>query len=323
MGRLLLVTIGAPTFVRESPVTHVVWSVVVACARHDAGNSTRAQQLGGSYEGIRSAPQDLHKGRAANRRKEPMFANHTTRVGIVLGLAAVVGASEACSVTATTDAPGSGTGALEVVWDVASSKDPTACTTYGAVSIVVQLLDSVGNSYGSSYTQTCSSFTLSVPSLPTATYGVIGTMVDANGQAVSTSAGPVSFTIVAGTTTSAALGFPASSFMGVGATGSLSLSWDIAGQQDPASCASHNVDSIHFRLRDASGTLVGMELMQSCTAFAASVPSPYPVATYTLSGELFLGSTVRTTSASVSVAIAPGTTTQQTVDFPETSFLAP
>ena len=40
----------------------------------------------------------------------------------------------------------------------------------------------------------------------------------ANGRAVSTSAEPVSFTIVAGSTTSAALGFPASSFVGVGAT---------------------------------------------------------------------------------------------------------
>ena len=80
-----------------------------------------------------------------------MFASHTARVGIiVLGLAAVVGASEACTVTATTDAPGSSTGALEVAWDVASTKDPGACTAYDAVSIVVQLLDSVGNSYGSS-----------------------------------------------------------------------------------------------------------------------------------------------------------------------------
>src|SRR5258708_15425243 len=61
----------------------------------------------------------------------------------------------------------------------------------------------------------------------------------------------------------------------------------------------------------------------SCAAFAASAPSPYPVANYALSGELFLGSTVRTTSASVSVTIAAGTTAQQTIDFPETSFLSP
>jgi hypothetical protein len=74
-------------------------------------------------------------------------------------------------------------------------------------------------------------------------------------------------------------------------------------------------------MTDATGNVVGSELMQSCATFATS--APYPAGAYTLTSELYVGSTARTTSATAPVTITSGATTQQTVDFPETSFVSP
>jgi hypothetical protein len=245
-----------------------------------------------------------------------MFSSDIAHVGGVLGLAGIVMSGAACTVT--TDAPAAATGALEVSWNVASTTDPAMCAMYGAATLVVQLTDSAGNSNGS-WSAACSAFALNVPSLPPASFSLTGMMLDANGAPVSTNAGPVSFTVVAGMTSTATLSFPATSFKGQG--GTLMLSWTIDGQQDPASCTSHNVDAIHFRLKDASGNVIGSELMQACSSFSTS--APYPAGAYTMTGELYSGSTARTASATAPITITSGATTQATIDFPETSFLTP
>jgi hypothetical protein len=247
-----------------------------------------------------------------------MLSSHIAHVGAVLGLSGMVMSGAACTVS--TDASTATTGALEVSWNVASATDPAMCAMYGATSLVAQLTDSAGNSYGS-WSATCAAFALNIPSLPPASFTLTGMMVDGNGQPVSTNAGPVGFTVVAGMTSTAMLSFPATSFTGQGGTGTLVLSWSIDGQQDPALCTSHNVDSIHFRLKDVSGNLVGSELMQSCSSFSTS--SPYPAGSYTMTGELYSGATARTTSATAPITITNGASTQQTVDFPETAFLSP
>jgi hypothetical protein len=247
-----------------------------------------------------------------------MLSSHIAHVGRLLGWAGIVTAGAACTVT--TDASTATTGALNISWDVASTIDPAMCAMYGATSLLVQLNNSAGNSYGS-WSAACTSFALSVPSLPPSSFTATGTMVDVNGRAVSTNAGPVPFTIGAGATASAMFSFPTTSFLGQGGTGTVMLSWDIAEQQDPASCTSHDVDSIRFRLKDASGNLVGFELMQSCSSFATS--SPYPAGAYTLTGELYSGELARTTSATAPVTIMGGAMTPVAIDFPETAFLPP
>lgn len=248
-----------------------------------------------------------------------MFSGDIAKVGAVLGLACIVGSGAACTVTAESSPATGATGALEVSWTVASTTDPNMCAMYGATNLVIALTDSAGSSLGT-WSAACTAFALTVPSLTPGTVTLTGSMVDGTNQAVTTTVGPASVAIVAGTTATASLNFSAASFIGQTGSGTLNLSWTIASQSDPASCTSHNVDSIHFRLEDTSGNLVGAELMQTCSAFATT--ASYPAGAYTMSSELFIGSTVRTTSATTPVTITSGATTQQTVDFPETSFIA-
>jgi len=148
-------------------------------------------------------------------------------------------------------------------------------------------------------------------------------MVDASNQPVSTRVGPIQVTVLAGGTTPQAISFPATSFISTpgAANGNLIVYWDIAGQQDPSACNSHNVDSIHFRLRNLSGALVGTDFAQACNKFSASTPAQYPAASYTFSGEFYLGSTVRTTSITVPITIMTGGTMRQDLSFPDNSFL--
>jgi hypothetical protein len=229
------------------------------------------------------------------------------------------GAGQAgCTVTTSPDAS---VGAFTVNWTIAEAASPASCTNYGAATILVHVYDVNGVQTNAGYTQSCSLFAMTIQGLSAQAYSFDAVLLDPNGVAVTTVLGRTAVSVVSGTTASVAIDFPATSFLSSqqgATTGFLTVTWDIDGMMDPALCAAHNVDSIRFRISDASGTVIGQETVEPCTAFTATVP--YPTGVYTLGAELYLGPTVRTTSATATVNIVPATTVTQPVTFASSSF---
>ena len=116
----------------------------------------------------------------------------------------------------------SGVGSLTVNWTIESSSSASECTTFNAANMSIQLNDSSGNAIGTAHTTPCTAFTWTMANLAPGTYNVTSTLLDANGQAVSTSNGPNSVTITANNTTTEPMDFPASAFTVSSATGDAS-----------------------------------------------------------------------------------------------------
>jgi hypothetical protein len=250
--------------------------------------------------------------------------------GILFLLLAFV--PSACTVTTQPNGSDAGaggssatTGSAVVNWTIASGKDATQCTTYGAASIVIQLTDSTGNPYGTATTTACSAFSVTIPNLPPGTYGLTAQMVDANHAPVSTVAPSQSVTIGAGATAAVAFDFPATSFTApTGTTGALSATWTVASTTDAAQCTTYGAASIVLKLTDSAGNPYGTATTAACSAFSVTIPN-LPPGTYGVTAQMVDASSapVSTMVPSQSVAIVAGTTATQAFDFPAASFTAP
>jgi hypothetical protein len=98
-----------------------------------------------------------------------------------------------------------------VDWTVAESKDPQSCGAFGAATLHVVLYDA-GGAYAGSYFQDCAAMATTIAGLAPDTYTGHAELLDAAGNARSTSIALVPFDIVADSTSLVALDFPASSF---------------------------------------------------------------------------------------------------------------
>jgi len=235
-----------------------------------------------------------------------------------LSLVALLAAS-ACTVTS------GGSGSLTVNWTVASSAASTQCTTYGAQSIVIQLVDSAGSSSGST-TAPCSAFSTTIPDLPSGSYTVNAYMVDSSGQSV-TATSTVSAVISANANTTTSIDFPTSAFTATTnpADGALTVNWTIASSAVATQCATYNATNLIVTLTDSNGNAYGggVQPAVTCTAFTTTI-SNLPPGTYGLTAQLVdsTGVAVTTSTTPVSVLITAGTNTPESVDFPANSFVS-
>jgi hypothetical protein len=222
----------------------------------------------------------------------------------------------------TTTTPTGTTGTLVLNWTIDSGTAATSCTTYGAVSMFVQVQDSTGKPYGDPVTVACSAFTTTIPNLPPGTYGVTEVMVDAGTSPVSGEVGPVTVTITAGTTTTQPADFPGSSFTSTSSTtGSLTITWDVAGLTDPTQCTAHNANTISVQLYDSASQPFGTPYTAACSAFTLTIPNLAP-GTYSVGAEMLDASSQAASTAvpPVTVSVVAGTATPQAFTFPANAF---
>jgi hypothetical protein len=117
-----------------------------------------------------------------------------------------------CTVTTeTAPPPPPPTGDAVVDWTVAESKDPQNCSAYGAATLHVSLYDTAGSFIGS-YLQDCTAMATTIAGLDPDSYTGHAELLDAAGNARTTSIALLPFDIVADATSQVALDFPASSF---------------------------------------------------------------------------------------------------------------
>jgi hypothetical protein len=117
-----------------------------------------------------------------------------------------------CTVTAeTAPPPPPPTGDAVVDWTVAESKDPQSCSAFGAVTLHVALYDTSG-AFAGSYYQDCTAMATTIAGLDPASYTGHAELLDAAGNARTTSISLIPFDVVADATSLVALDFPASSF---------------------------------------------------------------------------------------------------------------
>ena len=219
-------------------------------------------------------------------------------------------------------ASSSTTGTLQVNWTIASSPASAQCATYGAVSVVVNIFDSSGNAYGPPTSAACSAQTAILTNLARGMYTVNAKMVDANGQAVSSTASANAVTIGAGATTNQAFDFPVSSFTGsTGTTGTLEVDWTLASTTNSSLCSAHNAANIAVQVYDSSNLPYGTLHTAPCSAFMILVAS-LPPGVYSVDGQLLDANSQPATTKipPQPVTIAAGTTTPEQFDFPATSF---
>jgi hypothetical protein len=119
-----------------------------------------------------------------------------------------------CTVTTTSappPPPPPPTGDAVVDWTVAESKDPQNCSDYGAATLHVALYDTAG-AYVGSYYQDCSAMVTTIAGLDPDGYTGHAELLDAAGNARTTSISLLFFDVLADATSQVALDFPASSF---------------------------------------------------------------------------------------------------------------
>jgi hypothetical protein len=117
-----------------------------------------------------------------------------------------------CTVTAATaPPPPPPTGDVVVDWTVAESGDPQSCGAFGAATLHVALYDTAG-AYVGSFVQDCAAMATTIAGLVADTYTGHAELLDAAGNARTTSISLAPFDVVADATTPVALDFPASSF---------------------------------------------------------------------------------------------------------------
>ena len=246
---------------------------------------------------------------AAGPNSVSITANTTTTSVIDFPLSAFLGAN-------------STTGMLQVDWTIASGPASAQCNTYGAVNIAINLLDSSGNLYGSTTSAACSAQTTSVSNLAPGNYTVNAKLVDANGQAVSSTASASAVTITAGAKKEQAFDFPASSFTGsTGTTGTLEVDWTLAATTNASLCTAHNAVNIAVQVYDSSSSPYGAIHTASCSAFMILIAS-LPPGMYSVDGQMLdvNGQPATTKIPPQPVTIVAGTTTPEQFDFPATSF---
>jgi len=232
--------------------------------------------------------------------------------------ACTFGALSAAGCTVTSSSNGS----IAVDWTIAGSKDPNQCATYGAATAYVHLDDVTdARPYSvADYSAPCTQLSALLQNLDTfPVYRVSVWMVDSAGQPITTTVVVDRVNVSSGLSTAVPVDFPDSSFSRPG--GSITITWDLANSKDYYTCNAHRADSIHFRLVDATGALVGSEQTAPCTYFGATTSFAVPVGSFTLSAEMYQGGTVRTTSVMVPVTVNSGAITSVPVTFPDSSFL--
>jgi hypothetical protein len=103
------------------------------------------------------------------------------------------------------------TGDAVVDWTVAESKDPQNCNAFGAATLHVALYDTTG-AFAGSYYQDCTAMATTIAGLAPDSYTGHAELLDAAGNARTTSISLIPFDILAYATSQVALDFPASSF---------------------------------------------------------------------------------------------------------------
>ncbi len=103
------------------------------------------------------------------------------------------------------------TGQAIVDWTIREAKDPFDCQTSGATTLQVSLEDFSGAS-PMVYEQDCAAFATTISGLVPDTYTGTVELLDASGNALTTSVRLLPFSVSSGTTTTVAVDFPASSF---------------------------------------------------------------------------------------------------------------
>jgi uncharacterized protein (DUF2141 family) len=294
--------------------TAVSQSVTVAC---DAFSATIANVEPGSYT-------------LAATLVDGTGADLTTEVGpIALTVTADATTPEAVDfpdVSFTSSPGGDGTtGNIEVDFTIASGTDPTACTTYDATTLVVNVEDSNGTTVGTSTMADCTAFMATVTDLAPGTYTVTASFVDASGNSVSTTVTAPPVTVTAAATAMTSVDFPADSFMGAtGSSGSIEVDWTIAGGTDPGACTTYSAATLMITVTDSTGNPVGNGYTAPCSDFATTVQD-LPPGTYMVSASFVdsSGDSVSTTSGPSSVVVTAGATTAQPFAFPADAFTAP
>lgn len=103
-------------------------------------------------------------------------------------------------------------GTLAVSWTIASSSTEPQCSSYGAVYFSVTLFDGNGNQYGPTTSVACAAATINIPNLLPGSYAIVGQMLDAKGQPVSSAARATNVAVSAQKTTQQSFDFPAAAF---------------------------------------------------------------------------------------------------------------
>jgi hypothetical protein len=144
----------------------------------------------------------------------PSQAREAGKARVGAGHARVLLALLAAGCTITTETappPPPPLGDALVDWTVAESKDPRNCDAFGAATLHVALYDTAGALAGS-YVQDCAVMATTIAGLAPDTYTGHAELLDAAGNARTTSIALVPFDIFADATSQVALDFPASSF---------------------------------------------------------------------------------------------------------------
>jgi hypothetical protein len=103
-------------------------------------------------------------------------------------------------------------GAVIVDWTIRGAKDPGDCQASGATTLHVSLADSSG-ALAMEYVQDCVAFATTISGLVPDTYTGTVELLDASGNARTTSVNLVPFGVVSGRTLTVAVDFPANSFL--------------------------------------------------------------------------------------------------------------
>jgi hypothetical protein len=104
-----------------------------------------------------------------------------------------------------------GSGAVIVDWTIQGDKIQSDCGSSGAASVHVTLADSSGN-LPMEYVQSCTAFATTISGLVPDTYTASVELIDAAGNARTTSVNTAPFDVFAGRTVTVAVDFPANSF---------------------------------------------------------------------------------------------------------------
>jgi hypothetical protein len=102
-------------------------------------------------------------------------------------------------------------GAVIVDWTVDGDKNPNDCQDSGATTIHIALADSSG-ALPMEYVQSCTAFATTITGLIPDTYTGTVELLDASGNARTTSVSLAPFDVFGGRTVTAAVDFPANSF---------------------------------------------------------------------------------------------------------------
>ncbi len=216
----------------------------------------------------------------------------------------------ACSVTTTSG------GTLDIDWTVAGSVDPNECTTVGAQSVSITLIDSLGVESGSTVVS-CGSLSTSFLGLNADTYQVNASLLDANGNVLVSDTSVVSVADTGTTDDEIAFEAPLSG------AGSLTVTWTVEDSAASNACEAAGARTIQLALFDATGAPVGDAETADCEAFSATITN-LPAGNYSLTAQLFdaSGAAVTTLASTDGITIAAGQPQTQAVNFSASSFVS-